>query len=162
MVDLSELTKDLPVRKVAAGEVIIAQGTTTGCAYILETGTVEVLKDGAQITTVKDKGALFGELSFLLNSNHQATVKAVTECSVYVLENFDKVANQTELSLFLAQVLAKRLVATNEVLAEARNQFKELLQGSKDDTVAQKEFKSKVSSAWERFNEMMRTKIADF
>ena len=162
MVDLSVLTRDLPVRKVSAGEVIIAQGTKTGCAYILETGTVEVLKDGMQITTVKEKGALFGELSFLLNADHQATVKAVTECSVYVLENFEKVANQSELSLFLAQVLAKRLVATNEVLAEARSQFQELLRGTKEDTREEREIKSKVSAAWERFNEMMRTKIADF
>jgi CRP-like cAMP-binding protein len=162
MVDLSSLTKGLPIRKVSAGELIITQGTKTGSAFILESGTVEVLKDGAQITTVKDSGALFGELSFLLDSDHQASVRAVTDCSVFVIENFSSIGKQPELSLYLAQVLAKRLVATNQVLAEARNQFKDLLQGAQDDTPAQKAFKTKVASAWERFNELMRTKIADF
>ena len=162
MVDLSSLTKDLPIGKVSAGEMIITQDTKTGSAFILESGTVEVLKNGAQITTVSESGALFGELSFLLDSNHQASVRAVTDCAVFVIENFSTIGKQPELSLFLAQGLARRLVATNEVLAEARNQFKELLQGAHDDTPAQQAFKTKVASAWERFNELMRTKIADF
>jgi CRP/FNR family cyclic AMP-dependent transcriptional regulator len=48
---------------------------------------VEILKLGHLISTVTQPGAVFGEVSVLLEQPHMATVRAGTEIVVRVVEN---------------------------------------------------------------------------
>ena len=59
-----------------AGETVITAGSTTGRLLILRKGGVAVLKEGVEIATVTEPGAVFGDLSVLLDQPHTADVRA--------------------------------------------------------------------------------------
>jgi CRP/FNR family cyclic AMP-dependent transcriptional regulator len=164
MIDLKSLeSENLPTRNLKAGEVLISQGTKTGLVYLLQYGKVEVLHDDRQLCTVSEPGAIFGELAVILKSNHQATVRAVSDTTFLVVNDFEGLANKhPEISWEVTQLLAKRLIATNEILTAARKRFEALLTDAQGDSPAEKKLKTGVRAAWDQFGELMRTKIADF
>jgi hypothetical protein len=65
-----------PIATYQAGETVIAAASTSGRLLILRTGAVAVLRDGVEIATVREPGAVFGELSVLLDQPHSADVRA--------------------------------------------------------------------------------------
>jgi len=164
MIDLKTIeAENLPVKTIKAGEDLITQGSKTGMVYLLQYGKVEVLHNGQQLCTVSDPGAIFGELAVILKSNHQATVRAVSETTFLVVSDFEALAAKyPQVSWAVTQLLAKRLISTNEILTMARKRFEELLHEGKSDTAGEKQIKSGVRAAWDQFGELMRTKIADF
>jgi CRP-like cAMP-binding protein len=81
-----EQCRGLPERRFAAGSVLLAEGETSGLLFVLVEGEVEILKGTFQINTVADPGAIFGEISLLLDKPHMATVRAVSDCRVHVVE----------------------------------------------------------------------------
>ena len=74
----------LPLRSFKAGEILVQEGGGENVLYFLARGTVEVSKGGQSITRVRERGAMFGEMSVLLESKPTATVTAVdkVECRV--------------------------------------------------------------------------------
>ena len=99
----------------------------------------------------------------ILKSNHQASVKAMADSSFYAIDNFEALAGKyPEISWSVTELLAKRLISTNEILTMARKRFEELLHDSQADTAAEKKLKTGVRAAWEQFGELMRSRIADF
>ena len=65
----------LPLATYQPGETVIAAGTKTGRLLILRKGVVTIEKDGTVIAKVTEPGAVFGELSALLNQPHTADVR---------------------------------------------------------------------------------------
>jgi CRP/FNR family transcriptional regulator, cyclic AMP receptor protein len=63
-----------PLVTYEAGETVIADGSRTGKLLILKTGAVVIIKEGSEIAKVTEPGAVFGELSVLLNQPHAADV----------------------------------------------------------------------------------------
>jgi len=68
---------DLAVVTYQAGESVIADGSKTGRLLILKKGTVAIEKEGTEIAKVTEPGAVFGELSLLLDQPHTADVRAL-------------------------------------------------------------------------------------
>ncbi|MFH1350063.1 MAG: cyclic nucleotide-binding domain-containing protein [Pseudomonadota bacterium] len=58
------------------GEIIFYEGDDSRDLYILVSGEVDILKGDKKIAEIVEKGALFGEMSFLLGGKRTATVKA--------------------------------------------------------------------------------------
>ena len=171
MIDLKTLeAENLPTRNLKAGEVLIAEDTANvgaggvkGLVYVLQYGKVEVLHEEQQLCVIAEPGAIFGEVAVILRTNHQATVRAKADSTFLVINDFESLAaKHPELSWAVTQLLAKRLVATNEILTAARKRFAHLLEDSKSDTASEKNLKKGVRSAWDQFGEMMRTRISDF
>jgi CRP/FNR family transcriptional regulator, cyclic AMP receptor protein len=67
----------MPLTTYQAGETVIAAGTKTGRLLILKKGAVTIQKNGTKIAEVTEPGAVFGELSALLNQPHTADVRAL-------------------------------------------------------------------------------------
>jgi CRP/FNR family cyclic AMP-dependent transcriptional regulator len=67
----------LSMVRLQAGETALTSGSKTGRLLILRSGSVEVVKDGAQIAKVSTPGAVFGELAVLLDQAHTADVRAL-------------------------------------------------------------------------------------
>jgi CRP-like cAMP-binding protein len=59
--------------RLRGGETVLAAGTRSGRLLVLKTGAVEVMKDGMQIAEVSEPGAVFGELSMLLDQHTRRT-----------------------------------------------------------------------------------------
>ena len=66
----------LPVVTYEAGETVIAEGSRTGRLLILGKGVVAIVKEDTEIAQVTEPGAVFGELSLLLDKPHTAEVRA--------------------------------------------------------------------------------------
>jgi CRP/FNR family cyclic AMP-dependent transcriptional regulator len=119
-----EHCRKLPLRAVAAGETILAEGTRSGVLYILVSGTVEVVKGDVQVSTASEPGAFFGELSAILDVPHTATVRALEACTFRVSENpFGFLRSKPQIALELSRLLARRLHFLTTYLVDVKRQF---------------------------------------
>ncbi len=117
------LAASQPVRTLAPGAVLIAQGQPGGDLYVLETGQLTVERDGVKVATISTPGALVGEMSVLLGTPNTATVRADRETQVRILENAREILeNHPKLTLRLAGLMASRLDATSAFLVELTKQ----------------------------------------
>ena len=98
-----------PIATYQAGETVIAAAATTGRLLILRTGAVAVLRDGLEIATVREPGAVFGELSVLLDQPHSADVRALEVSQFYVADAATLLRVDPVALLYVATVLARRL-----------------------------------------------------
>jgi len=110
--------------ELAAGQVLLRQGERLGCLFLLRSGKVEILKNQAQICVVEERGAVFGELSLLLGCYQNATVRAQSPSTFWVVDNAGAVIEKfPELALELARLLARRLALLDARFAELKQQI---------------------------------------
>jgi CRP-like cAMP-binding protein len=115
---------DLPIVTFQAGETVIAGGSKTGRLLILRKGTVAILKDETEIARVAEPGAVFGELSILLNQPHTADVCAVESSQFHVADATELLAKNPIAVLYVATVLAQRLVGANHALIQLKSEIR--------------------------------------
>ena len=90
---------------------------------ILKTGAVAVVKDDTEIARVAEPGAVFGELSVLLDQPHTADVRAL-EASQFHIANATAFLTQNPVAvLYVATVLAHRLDGPNHALVQIKHQL---------------------------------------
>lgn len=124
MSGILELIKNHRVRQFAAGEIVLDQGHHTGMMLVLIDGDVEILRDDICIATASQPGAVFGEMSALLGGPHTATVRARAHSSFAVVENpREFLEGSAQASLFVAELLARRLHALNKYLIDVKRQY---------------------------------------
>jgi CRP/FNR family transcriptional regulator, cyclic AMP receptor protein len=112
----------LPLVTYQAGENVLTAGSRTGRLLILKEGVVAVTKESIEIAKVAAPGAVFGELSALLEQPHAADVRALETSQFHVVDAAALLAQDPVVLLYVAAVLARRLDATNEALVELRRQ----------------------------------------
>jgi CRP/FNR family transcriptional regulator, cyclic AMP receptor protein len=111
-------------RNVRSGEVVIHEGSSTGRLYVLIEGRLEVTKGGTVIACLSEPGAVFGEMSVLLEQPHTATVRASSACVIHEIDDaFGFLNQQPGLALLLACMLAQRLNVANTYLADLMRQY---------------------------------------
>lgn len=100
----------VPAKAVEPGTVLFVEGDRDGALYVLVSGEVEILKGDFQVNTVSDPGALFGEMSILLNIPHMATVRASKACQVRVIQDGEAfLRSNAAISFDLLKLMASRL-----------------------------------------------------
>jgi len=111
------------------GEVIIAEGSLSKDAFIIESGSVEVSKkmlDGKnQILTKLDKNDIFGEMGLIDQLPRSATVKALEDCCISIMtpDTFNSLASRNPKALMpILKILATRLRNTLKIIEEAGEQ----------------------------------------
>ena len=74
------------VRSVSAGVAVFSQGEESDFVYVIESGTVEIVKqrsDGAEeVVATLGPGQFFGELGPLLGLRRSATARAATDATL--------------------------------------------------------------------------------
>ncbi|HHY51102.1 MAG TPA: Crp/Fnr family transcriptional regulator [Alphaproteobacteria bacterium] len=106
-----------------AGHVLVPQGGKLGKLFVLRQGEVEIERNGTFINSTSQPGAIFGEMSLLLDIPHSATVRAVTDIEVFVIEDALRVLEANPgWTLQIARLLAQRVDATTRLLAESQQQ----------------------------------------
>ncbi len=114
----------LPKRSLAVGDTLLEENSETDALYFLASGGVEVLKDGVQIAEVREMGAVFGEMSVLLDTPHTATVRALDAAEVFVAEHPAAfLRDHSDVMFYVAEILARRLNALNRYLVDVKRQF---------------------------------------
>jgi len=113
----------LPLVTYQPGETVIVAGSKTERLLILKTGAVAVVKDDTEIAQVAEPGAVFGELSVLLDQPHTADVRAL-EASQFHIANATAFLTQNPIAvLYVATVLARRLDGANHALIQIKHQL---------------------------------------
>ena len=113
----------LPLASYEAGETVFAEGTKTGRLLILKSGAVSIVKDGTEIATVAEPGAVFGELSALLDQPHGADVRALDPCEFHVADAAVLLGQDPATLLYVTMMLARRLDGANAMFIELKNQL---------------------------------------
>jgi CRP-like cAMP-binding protein len=118
--------RSLPQVTLAAGQVLITEGQPIPGLYFLESGEVEVLKEGIQIAEVYQVGAVFGDMAYLLKTEPTATVRAITPCTFRQVSDPPAFfRQQPDYALHMAEILARRLDSLNRYLVDIKHQFKD-------------------------------------
>ncbi|MCC8942305.1 hypothetical protein CI1B_11390 [Bradyrhizobium ivorense] len=111
-------------RSVPAGTEFIQEGGKTGHLFVLIDGKVEVVKGDNLVAVIEEPGAVFGEMSVLLDKPHSARVRAASDCVLY---EFDDAASflreRPAMALLIAQLLAQRLHVATSYLADLMHQY---------------------------------------
>jgi CRP/FNR family transcriptional regulator, cyclic AMP receptor protein len=113
-----------PERRFAAGEVLMAMEAQSGHMFVLISGAIEVVKKGVQVDFVREPGAVFGEISALLEVGHSAEVRAAEDSRVYVIaEPRQFLIDHPEVHLHVSELLARRVNNLVQYLSDVREQF---------------------------------------
>jgi CRP/FNR family transcriptional regulator, cyclic AMP receptor protein len=119
-----EILAGQPKRYFNAGEIILAEGSTTGMLFFLIDGEVEVYKDDVQIAATSEPGSVFGEMSALLGTSHRASVRSVVPSTFYVVDDGRRFLEMhPAVSMHVSEILARRLDALNRYLVDVKQQF---------------------------------------
>jgi len=122
--DLLAFSDDLPVEAVPAGDVLIAEGSRPSRMLVLVAGEVVVERDGVPFARIDTPGAVFGEMSAVLERPATATVRAVSDLRVHVID--DPLGFLTErpgAALAVLRTTASRLDGLTHYLVDVKHQF---------------------------------------
>lgn len=113
----------LPVEARQPGQLLLAEGSSTGRLYVLKDGLVEVVRDGVQIAQIGTPGAVFGDVAVLLGQPHSADVRALQPSTFLVADGRTSLLVNPVAALHVATVLAERLDTVNHQLVEVRRRL---------------------------------------
>ena len=109
---------------VPAGTILMAEGTKSGRIYVLDAGSIEVLRGETRVALVGEQGAIFGEMSVLLDTPHTATVRAVEDSTVFAFPDAAEfLRSDPETTLAVAKLLAQRLHSATTYLVDLKRQY---------------------------------------
>lgn len=126
MASILDLCGSLPVRAFEPGADLLCEGKSAGLLYVLIEGEVEILKGDFRVTVICDPGAIFGELSVLLDIPNTATVRAIRPCTAYVVEDCNRfLQSHQEIAYQLSKLLAQRVYRLTSYLVDLKRQFEQ-------------------------------------
>ena len=123
---LLHLSEDLPSEVLPAGGLLIAEGDRHDRMFVLVRGLLTVERDGVVVARIDAPGAVFGEMSAVLDRPATATVRAVSETEVRVVA--DPLAFLSErpgAAVAVLRITAGRLDALTQYLVDVKQQFAE-------------------------------------
>jgi CRP/FNR family transcriptional regulator, cyclic AMP receptor protein len=112
----------LPLESFDVGATVFAEGTKTGRLLVLKSGAVRIVKGGREIATVAEPGAVFGELSALLDQPHTADVLTLEKSEFHVADAAQLLKDPAAL-LYVTTLLAQRVDLANRALLELKSQI---------------------------------------
>ena len=95
------------------------RGTKTGRLLILKSGAVGIFKGDVEFAQVAEPGAVFGELSALLDAPHSADIRTLEASEFHVADAAALLQDPTAL-LYVTTVLARRIDAANQGLLQLK------------------------------------------
>lgn len=124
--DLLRLVESEPKVSYASGESLISVGATHHPVFVLESGVLQVERDGHVIARYDDPGSIVGEISLLLGTPASADVIAVGPTVVHRVDDAQRLFDQyPEFARFIAQVLARRLARVTSYIDDVYRQFEQ-------------------------------------
>ncbi|MGA8045505.1 MAG: cyclic nucleotide-binding domain-containing protein [Dermatophilaceae bacterium] len=124
MDDLLELCADLPEEHLAAGEVLIAEGSSPGGMFVLVSGTVLIERDGTAFAQIDFPGAIFGEMSWVLDQPATATARAAGDVVVHrISDPTTFMRERPDAAVSILRMTAARLDGLTQYLVDVKRQF---------------------------------------
>jgi CRP/FNR family transcriptional regulator, cyclic AMP receptor protein len=122
--DILAAARDYPEIAFAPGDVLIREGTISPPIFVLLSGTVSVYRGDIRVSRTSLEGALFGEMSILLDIPSTATVIADTPVRAARIDDSGAfLSERPQVALHSAKLLAQRLYDATTYLADLKRQF---------------------------------------
>jgi len=97
------------------GEIIIEQGESGNCMYVIQSGEVEVLRDnndGPVQLAIRKTGDFFGEMALFSKEVRSATIRAVGNARILTVDRknlLQSIQKDPSLAFRIIETLSKRL-----------------------------------------------------
>ncbi|NIO38823.1 MAG: cyclic nucleotide-binding domain-containing protein, partial [Burkholderiales bacterium] len=97
------------------GEIIVHQGETGDCMYVIQDGDVDVLKEENGIQTIVDTmhtGDIFGEMAIIERTVRSSTVRASSTVRILTIDKktfIRRVQEDPSLALSVLKVMSQRV-----------------------------------------------------
>ncbi len=107
--------------ELANGQTIMEQGDEGRGFFILESGSLEVIKDDVLLSTLMYPGTIFGEMSDILGKPRTCTVKAKKACKIthVTTTNMSEfIQDYPQVGVKIIKTLASRLDRATNKLSE--------------------------------------------
>lgn len=132
--DIKGLLESSKMIRYDPGEVIIEEGQYSSWIYFLIKGEVRIEKDGEEISVLKRRGDLFGEMGIIDNSPRSASIIADTGTICLAIDaSYSKKLKGNEKNAFnailyriFAEILAERLRTMDIELVKVKNENTQL------------------------------------
>jgi CRP-like cAMP-binding protein len=122
-----DIVRDLPTVGVAAGDYLIEQGKKRGALFVLIDGAVTISSYGVTVAEVSEPGAIFGEMSSLLDRPASASVRASVDSTFLMARDGAAfLADRPDVVILVARALALRLDGLTGYLADVKHQFADM------------------------------------
>ena len=126
--ELDTLLKMSKLRVYEPGETIIKQREIDSWIYFLIYGHVSISKDGKEITKIKRRGDIFGEMRFINSAPRSASAQALanTVCLAIDADHIEKLTGDDKIAFgyvlyrIFSEILADRLRLMNEELIKVK------------------------------------------
>jgi CRP-like cAMP-binding protein len=118
------LSMHLPLVEIQPGEAVVAQGGPSGGVWVLLSGALQVFKGDVVVNTITKEGAIVGEMSVLLGTDHGATVVATQPSTLrYAEDGHGFLFGDPDITQLIAVGLAERLNFVSTYLADLKEQY---------------------------------------
>jgi CRP-like cAMP-binding protein len=123
MVDLLQLSADLPEVEIESGHEILREGERTGTIWILVSGELRVRRGTTVVEWIDRPGAVVGEMAVLLGTTATATVEASEPSRLRYAANGVQFLSDPLVTHLVAVGLAERLNLVTTYLADLQDQY---------------------------------------
>lgn len=113
------------------GDIIVAQGDTGDCMYVIQEGEAEVLRDEDGVSVVVDTmkaGDLFGEMAILEHTVRSATVRARSPVRALTIDRrtfLRRIQEDPSLAMSVLDNMCRRVRQLDATVAHLRSQLEE-------------------------------------
>jgi CRP/FNR family transcriptional regulator, cyclic AMP receptor protein len=118
------LSAHLPELDLAAGDVVVREGGPSGGIWVLVSGALLVRQGDEPVNTITLPGAIVGEMSILLGTDHGASVEATEPTRLrYAEDGHALLMSDPAITELVAVGLAERLKFVTSYLADLKQQY---------------------------------------
>jgi len=118
------------------GEVIVRQGESGNCMFVIQAGRVEVVREGEAgevRVAALEKGDTFGEMAIFEHEVRSATVRALGEARVMTVDKrtfLKRVQEDPTLAFNILRMMCERIRRQNSELFELQHRLGDLESGA--------------------------------
>jgi CRP/FNR family cyclic AMP-dependent transcriptional regulator len=123
MTDMLALTAHLPEVELIPGQAVIHEGSSGEAIWILVSGALRIRKGDIPVNTITQPGALVGEISVLLGTDHGATVEVIEPSRLRYAVDGRSLLSDPAIITLVAIGLAERLNFVTSYLADLKYQY---------------------------------------
>jgi CRP-like cAMP-binding protein len=117
---LAEIVYLMVESHIPAGSVIVKEGETGNCMYIIFDGKIRIHTQNQSLAVLSEKD-FFGELSLLDTETRSATATAETDCILFRIDQepfYDMMESRPEVVKGVIKILCRRIRSSNQKLLE--------------------------------------------
>jgi len=102
-------------KEYKGGEIIIKQGESGNCMFVIQSGEIEVLreKDGKEIQlAIRKAGDFFGEMALFSREVRSATIRALGDARILTVDRknlLNSIQKDPSLAFRIIETLSKRI-----------------------------------------------------